>query len=171
MNDSWPARSLEMRMVSDLVPYARNSRTHSDEQVAQVAASMREWGWTVPVLVDEEGLILAGHCRLMAARMLGLPEVPVMVARGWTDAQKRAYVIADNKLAENAGWDPELLRLELHDLASADYRLELVGFSASELTLAMYDPEFEPGSLSDQSRLDEKKKACCPECGHEFVPA
>lgn len=172
MNEAeWPARQVEMRGIDELIPYARNSRTHTDDQIAQVAASMREWGWTSPVLIDEAGTIIAGHCRILAGRLLGLSAVPVMVARGWSDAQKRAYVIADNKLAENAGWDAEALRLELHDLAGQDFRLELTGFGADELTLAMYDPEFQPGSLEDQSRLDEKKKVACPECGHEFAPA
>lgn len=168
---NWPARQVEMRPLDQLVPYARNSRTHTDEQVAQVAAAMREWGWTNPVLVDEDDTILAGHCRIMAGRMLGLSTVPVMVARGWSEAQKRAYVIADNKLAENAGWDAEALRLELHDLAGQDFRLELTGFGEDDLALAMFDPDFQPSNLEDQSRLDEKKKVACPECGHEFVPA
>lgn len=171
MSEDWPARQIEMRALESLVPFARNSRTHTPEQVAQVAAAMREWGWTNPVLVDEVGTILAGHCRILAGRMLGLEAVPVMVARGWSESQKRAYVIADNKLAENAGWDAEALRLELHDLAGQDFRLELAGFDAEELTLAMYDPDFQPAGIDDQSRLDEKKKATCPECGHEFVPA
>lgn len=167
----WPARQIEMRLVDDLVPFARNSRTHTPDQIAQVAAAMREWGWTNPVLVDEEGTILAGHCRIMAARMLGIAEVPVMVARGWSEAQRRAFVIADNRLAENAGWDAEALRVELHDLAAADFRLELIGFGEDELTLAMHDPDFQPASLEDQSRLDEKKRVECPACGHEFAPA
>lgn len=171
MNKEWPANKIEMRRVDELIPFARNSRTHSPEQIAQVAAAMREWGWTVPMLVDEDGTILAGHCRIAAARMLGLNEVPVMVARGWSEAQKRAYVIADNKLAENAGWDPDALRLELLDLAESDYRLELTGFSAGDLSLAMYDPDFQPVGEDEQSRLDEKKKVACPECGHEFAPA
>ena len=105
----WPADKVERRAVADLVPYARNARTHSDEQVAQIAASIREWGWTVPILIDEGGGIIAGHGRVMAARKLGLDEVPVMVAAGWSEAQKRAYVLADNKLALNAGWDLEML--------------------------------------------------------------
>src|SRR5690606_22386104 len=99
----WPADKVERRPIDKLVPYARNSRTHSEEQIAQIAASMREWGWTNPVLVDEDGGIIAGHARLLAARKLGLEEAPVMVAKGWSEAQKRAYIIADNKLAENAG--------------------------------------------------------------------
>src|SRR3954466_4300566 len=99
----WPADAVERRPVSSLTPYARNARTHSDAQVAQIAGSICEWGWTVPVLVDESGMLIAGHGRVLAARKLGLSEIPVMVARGWSEAQKRAYVIADNKLALNAG--------------------------------------------------------------------
>lgn len=95
----WPADAVERRPLAALTPYARNARTHSDGQVAEIAASIREWGWTMPVLVDEAGGIIAGHGRVLAAQSLGLTEVPVMVARGWSDAQKRAYVLADNKLA------------------------------------------------------------------------
>jgi ParB-like chromosome segregation protein Spo0J len=108
--------------VAALVPFTRNARTHSDEQVAQIAASIREWGWTMPVLVDEAGTIIAGHGRVLAAQRLGLPEVPVMVAAGWSEAKRRAYVIADNKLALNAGWDEELLRLELGELKGLGVR-------------------------------------------------
>ncbi|MFN4287731.1 MAG: site-specific DNA-methyltransferase [Brevundimonas sp.] len=129
----WPADKVERRSVSALVPYARNARTHSEEQVAQIAASIREWGWTVPVLVDEDGGLIAGHGRVLAARKLGLTEIPVMVAAGWTEAQKRAYVLADNKLALNAGWDAELLRVELTDLQAFDFDLGLTGFSDDEL--------------------------------------
>lgn len=124
---------IERRPITALVPYARNSRTHSDEQVAQIAASMKEWGWTNPVLVDEEGGIIAGHGRVLAARRLGLAEVPVIVAAGWTEAQRRAYVIADNKLALNAGWDDEVLRIELADLQDLGFELDAVGFSDEEL--------------------------------------
>ena len=132
MND-WPADKVERRDVASLVPYARNARTHSAAQVAAIAASIREWGWTVPVLVDEAGGIIAGHGRVLAAQKLGITEVPVMVATGWTDAQKRAYVIADNKLALNAGWDDELLKLELGDLRDLDFDLSLTGFDDDEL--------------------------------------
>jgi ParB-like chromosome segregation protein Spo0J len=106
----WPADKVERRKVADLVPYARNSRQHSDAQVAQIAASIREWGWTTPALIDPDGGIIAGHGRVMAAQQLGLDEIPCMVADGWTDAQKQAYVIADNQLALNASWDDEMLR-------------------------------------------------------------
>lgn len=112
----WPADRVERRSIANLIPYARNARTHSDAQVAQIAASIREWGWTVPVLIDEVDGIIAGHGRVLAAQRLGLTDVPVMVAAGWSEAQRRAYVLADNKLALNAGWDEALLAVELNDL-------------------------------------------------------
>lgn len=135
---SWPADHIERRPIDALIPYARNARTHSDEQVAQIAASMREWGWTNPVLVDEAGTIIAGHGRILAARQLGLSEAPVMVAKGWTEAQKSAYVIADNRLAEKAGWDTKLLALEIEDLRLEDFDIDLTGFSADALE-GMFD--------------------------------
>jgi DNA modification methylase len=128
-----PADKVEQWPIDRLVPYAKNSRTHSDAQVAQIAASIKEWGFTTAVLVDEDGGIIAGHGRLMAARKLGMTEVPVMVAVGWSDAQKRAYVIADNKLALNAGWDNELLALELADIQGLGFDVELTGFSDEEI--------------------------------------
>jgi DNA modification methylase len=129
----WPADHVERRSVESLIPYARNARTHSDEQVAQIAASIREWGWTTPVLVDETGQIIAGHGRVMAARKLGIEEIPVMVASGWSEAQRRAYVLADNQLAANAGWDMDLLKVELGDLGEAGFDLDLIGFSGDML--------------------------------------
>jgi site-specific DNA-methyltransferase (adenine-specific) len=128
-----PADKVEQWPIDRLVPYAKNSRTHSDAQVAQIAASIKEWGFTTAVLVDEDGGVIAGHGRLMAARKLGMAEVPVMVAAGWSDAQKRAYVIADNKLALNAGWDNELLSLELADIQGLGFDVELTGFSDEEI--------------------------------------
>jgi DNA modification methylase len=130
---SWPADTVERRPITSLVPYARNARTHSPEQVAQIAASIREWGWTMPALVDEQSNIIAGHGRVLAAQRLGLAEIPVMVARGWSDAQKQAYVIADNKLALNAGWDEDLLRIELGELRGLGADLGLTGFGELEL--------------------------------------
>ena len=133
MNKPWPADAVERRSIDSLIPYAKNSRTHSDEQVAQISASMKEWGWTNPILIDETGSIIAGHGRVLAARKLGYTEAPVMVAEGWTQAQKAAYIIADNKLALNAGWDVDMLKLELGELESEGFALELTGFSADEL--------------------------------------
>ena len=129
----WPADAIERRPLASLVPYARNARTHSDEQIAQLAASITEWGWTMPILVDEGGMIIAGHGRVLAAARLGIGEVPVMIARGWSDAQKRAYVLADNKLTLNAGWDDGLMRLEISDLAGMGFDIPLMGFDAEEI--------------------------------------
>lgn len=126
----WPADAIERRSVASLIPYARNARTHSDAQVAQIAASIKEWGWTNPVLIDPEGGLIAGHGRVLAARKLGIAEVPCMIATGWTDAQKRAYILADNQLALNAGWDMELMSIELGELAALDFDVALMGFPA-----------------------------------------
>jgi ParB-like chromosome segregation protein Spo0J len=134
-----PADKIERRLVKDLIPYARNSRTHSDAQVAQIAASIKEWGWTMPILVDEAGGIIAGHGRVMAARSLGHKDVPVVIASGWSETKKRAYVIADNKLALNAGWDNEMLSLELQELQDVGFDLDLLGFDPSEMNAASVD--------------------------------
>jgi DNA modification methylase len=134
---SWPADRVERRPIEGLILYARNARTHSDAQVAQIAASMREWGWTNPILVAEDGTIIAGHGRLLAAQRLGWAEAPVMVAAGWTEAQRRAYALADNKLALNAGWDEEMLSLELSELQDANFDIGLIGFSEEELAAVM----------------------------------
>lgn len=138
-----PADKVERWAVSRLIPYARNARTHSDAQVAQIAASIKEWGWTTPVLVDEQGGIIAGHGRTMAAQLLGMADVPVVVASGWSEAKKRAYVIADNKLALNAGWDNELLRLELGDIKGLGFDLSLIGFGLEELQDLQFDDDAE----------------------------
>lgn len=127
------APQIEQIAVAALIPYARNSRTHSDEQVAQIAASIREFGFTNPVLVDEASGIIAGHGRVLAARKLGLETVPAIRITYMTDAQKRAYVIADNKLALNAGWDDELLALELGELKDLGFDLDLTGFTSDEI--------------------------------------
>lgn len=136
----WPADRVERWPLARLVPYARNARTHSPAQVGQIAASIREWGWTMPVLADEEGSIIAGHGRVLAAQQLGLAEVPVMVARGWSEAQRRAYVLADNKLALNAGWDDALLKVELADLRDMGADLALIGFDQGELDALLAEP-------------------------------
>ena len=148
----WPADKVERRSVASLVPYARNARTHSDAQVAQIAASIREWGWTTPVLVDEDGGIIAGHGRVMAARKLGLKDVPVMTARGWTEAQKRAYVLADNQLAVNAGWDMDLLSVEMKDLALDGFDVNLIGFDDKTLAGLLVD---ETEGLTDPDETPE----------------
>ena len=130
---SWPADKVERRKVKDLVPYAKNARTHSEEQIEQIARAIEQWGWMVPCLVDEKGGLIAGHGRVLAAKQLGLDEVPVVVARGWSAAQKRAYVIADNKLTENGGWDDDLLKVEIGALQGEGFDLTLTGFSMDEI--------------------------------------
>ena len=121
------------RPLGELIPYARNPRTHSEAQLAQLAASIQEFGWTNPVLLDGSCGIIAGHGRVLAARRLGLERVPVIELAHMTEAQRRAYVLADNRLALNAGWDDELLQLELADLSGLGFDLGLIGFSGGEL--------------------------------------
>jgi DNA modification methylase len=149
--NGWPADRVERWPIERLVPYAKNAHTHSPTQVDQIAASIREWGWTTPVLVGDDATIIAGHGRVLAARKLRIPEVPVMVATGWTDAQKRAYAIADNKLTLNGGWDEELLGLEFGELELLGFDLSLTGFSdaeraalASHGTEGLTDPDETP---------------------------
>lgn len=129
----WPAANSEARLVAKLVPYARNARTHSKGQVAKIAAAIREWGWTMPVLIDEQDGVIAGHGRLLAAELLGIEVVPTITARGWSEAQKRAYVIADNQLAMEAGWDRNLLGSELLGLRELGFDLALTGFDDLDL--------------------------------------
>ncbi len=138
--------------IEQLIPYALNSRTHSDEQVAQLAASIREFGFTNPVLVDEENNLIAGHGRVMAARKLGLKEVPAVIVTGLDDRKRRALIIADNKLALNAGWDEQALRVELEDLA-ADFG-GLMGFSEDELAALLAEATVEEG-LTDEDAVPE----------------
>jgi DNA modification methylase len=127
------AEAIVKRRIDQLAPYASNSRTHSAQQIAQIAASIREFGFTNPVLIDGEGTIVAGHARVLAAKELGLKQVPTIDIGYLSETQRQAYVIADNKLAENAGWDQEMLRLELGDLRDAGFDLRLAGFSELEL--------------------------------------
>ena len=148
---------IEYRPTETLVPYARNSRTHSDVQIAQIAASIREFGFTNPILLAEDQTLIAGHGRLQAAQMLKLDAVPTITLADLTEAQRRALVIADNKIAENAGWDLDLLRVELGDLQVAEFDMELLGFSASELDALLAptgidgntDPDETPNLPSD----------------------
>jgi len=162
-----PADKVEQWAIDKLVPYARNSRTHSDEQVGQIAASIKEWGWTTPVLVDEEGGLIAGHGRVLAAKRLQMATVPVVVARGWSDAKKRAYVIADNKLALNAGWDNEMLALEFSELQGMDFDLDLTGFTADEIA-ALMPVELEPG-LTDPDDAPEVQETAISVPGDVWV--
>lgn len=138
--------------VKDLIPYARNSRTHSDDQVTQIASSIREFGFTNPVIVDEQNNIIAGHGRILAANKLKIKDVPCVVVTGWTEAQKKAYVIADNKLALNAGWNDEMLKLEFDELNELGFNLELTGFSLDEI--GKLNPTMVEG-LTDEDAVPE----------------
>ncbi len=148
--------AVEQWPLDRLIPYARNARTHDDEQVAQIAASIVEFGWTNPILIDSDGGVIAGHGRLLAARKLRLDAVPVIVLDHLTPAQRRAYIIADNKLALNAGWNEELLAAELHALNGDSFDLSLTGFSADELDsfLAPLDDEAESGDDAGEDAAD-----------------
>lgn len=141
---------IEHLALDALIPYARNARTHSDEQTAQIAGSIREFGFTNPVLIDGEGGIIAGHGRVMAARKLGLADVPCIRLAHLTAAQKRAYIIADNKLALNAGWDDTLLALELQELQALDYDLALTGFMGDEIDQLLADLDATPEGATDE---------------------
>lgn len=138
--------------TSTMIPYARNARTHSDEQVAQIAASIREFGFLNPIIVDGDNGIIAGHGRVLAAQNLGMDSLPCIEAVHLTDAQRRAYIIADNKLALNAGWDDDLLRVELDELGELGFDIELTGFSLDEIEALQVDPE--PG-LTDEDAVPD----------------
>jgi DNA modification methylase len=139
--------------VADLIPYARNSRTHSDAQINKIAASIKEFGFLNPVIVDGSNGIIAGHGRIMAAQKLGIDDVPVVEASHLTEAQKRAYIIADNRLALDAGWDDEMLRVELQELDDLDFDLSLTGFEADEI--ADLFPENATEGLTDEDAVPE----------------
>ena len=132
MPESIAGLRIEMRPVEALIPYARNAKRHSDTQVAQIAASIREFGWGAPILVDGQNNVIAGHGRLLAARKLGMTEVPVVPMDHLTDTQRRALILADNKIGENAAWDEDLLGLELAELNAAGFNLALAGFTPEE---------------------------------------
>ena len=152
MNKKWPANEIIVKKTSELIPYARNSRTHSPEQIKQLQASIREWGWTMPVLIDAKNNIIAGHGRIMAAEAEKIEEVPCIVAKGWSEAKKKAYIIADNKLALNAEWDEEILSIELLELKDMDFDLSLIGFDDMELE-DLFNEEME--GLTDEDDVPE----------------
>jgi DNA modification methylase len=146
---------IERWPVEKLIPFIRNARTHSDEQVAQIAASIAEFGFVNPVLVGPDQVIIAGHARLLAARILGMAEVPVIVLEHLSEAQRRALVIADNRLAQNAGWDEEMLRVELESLKGDDFNIELLGFTDEELEDLLRDPEQVAADHADEDAAPE----------------
>lgn len=162
---------VEYKNIKELIPYCNNSRTHSDDQVLQIASSIKEFGFTNPVLIDGQGGIIAGHGRIMAAQKLKMDEVPTITLSDLSEAQKKAYIIADNKLALNSGWDDELLKIELEQLKELDFDLGLIGFDEIELGNMFLDGEdlTEPDSSTKEIDTDEYEMSCiCPKCGFEF---
>jgi len=146
--------------VDKLIPYAKNARNHSDLQIAQIAASIKEFGFNDPIEIDEDNMILAGHGRVLAARKLGLSKVPFVKIEGLSKAQKQAYILTNNKLALNSDWDNELLKIELHDLSDMKFDMEMLGFDGAELSEIMYpeptkstDPSDKPLNFSIQYNI------------------
>ena len=184
----WVADKVERKSVSKLIPYERNPKIHSDSQIMQLANSIKQWGWTIPILIDEKDMVIAGHGRLFAAQQLGMEEVPTMTAKGWTEEQKRSYVIADNKLAENSEWDTGLYFEELKALSNDDFDLTLMGvdidLSAFNYTPAL-EPDFQASNFDEDSMLSAQDKltsdhnnrlggvakvdVMCPHCGEQFA--
>lgn len=162
---------IEYRKTADLIPYAKNARTHSEAQVAQIAASIKEFGFNNPVAIDADNMILCGHGRLLAAQKLNLEEVPTVCLSHLSETQKKAYILADNKMALNADWDNEMLKLELEELKLDDFDLSLTGFDEDELKeLEIEDVNFSASSEDEQGKLDEIEPEwiVCPHCGERF---
>ena len=156
--------------VDSLIPYVNNARVHSDEQVTQIASSIKEFGFNVPILIDKDQGIIAGHGRLMAAKKLGHKEVPCIRIEHLTETQKKAYILADNRIALNSGWDDDLLKLELQELQDSSVDLKSLGFSDEDIKTIVDGVDFDPASEDDQGKLDQldPKWICCPNCGKEF---
>ena len=163
-------KKIEMAPIDSLKPYKKNSRSHSEAQIDKIVASITEFGFTNPILIDGNKQIIAGHGRVMAGKKMGLTEVPVISLDYLSEAQKRAYVIADNKIALDSDWDLGLLASELKAITDDGFDIELTGFSSDELSAMLNGPGFEPGSEDDQGQLDEKQFVfmLCPHCGEKF---
>lgn len=164
---------LQIQQISpdDLTSNPQNPRQHPDEQIEAIAASIREFGFLCPILTDKDGRIISGEGRWLAAKKIGRARVPAITAGRLTKAQMAAFIVADNKLYEQGGWDDEILRQVLADLDAVDFDLALTGLPEDELAALLEQPDFEPVGPEDQGRLDEKRPVTCPECGHEFHPA
>ena len=159
---------IEKIPTEKLIPYARNAKKHDAAQVSKLAGSIREFGFNNPVLIDKDNGIIAGHGRVLAAQQLGLADVPCIRLGHLTDNQRKAYILADNRLAEiGGGWDQEMLKLELSDLGDLDIDLESLGFGEG---FPIDDPDFSPGTEEDQGKLDEKSPIECPHCHMHFTP-
>lgn len=184
----WNAAEIEKMRVDDLIPYDRNPKIHPDTQIRQLANSIREWGWTMPILIDENDQIIAGHGRLFAAKELKMEEVPCIRTKGWSEQQKKAYVIADNKLAENGELDTGLYFSHLKEMSNDGFDLSLMGVDI-DMSAFNYNPIYEPtfdaseideskmikasdkmnGDMSDRIRGQEGTEVMCPHCAETFV--
>jgi len=185
----WPASAVVTVNIGSLKQATQNSRVHTAEQIEQIAASITKFGWTIPVLVDEGFTIIAGHARVEAAKSLGIDEVPIMTVEGWSEAQKEAYQIADNKLAENSSWDMDILGAQIKRLQSVDFDLGVLGWDLETLDPNAFKPTLDPTlntKLVTQSDMDKKQEQLegafdsannkapqtyevnCPHCGEEF---
>jgi ParB-like chromosome segregation protein Spo0J len=151
----WAALKVERRALGKLKPYERNSRTHTAEQIAEVAKSIETYGFTMPILIDEGDGIVAGHARAAAAGLLKLAEVPVVVARGWSDQQKREYIIADNKIGLNSGWDWDLLAIEVSDLRALGSDLSVIGFTELEVANLLAEPTAHQQHLANSDPAED----------------
>jgi hypothetical protein len=178
-------RNLKMVVVDELIAYDRNPRQHPASQIEELKNSIRQWGWTIPILIDESNTVLAGHGRLFAAKELRIKSVPCIVAENWSEEQKKAYVIADNKLAENSAWDPNLYLTELKALDDVGFDLTLAGFDEDFISNFSYTPNFKPETSYDEitgdqidrasdelseisNRSDKVVALTCPNCGNDF---
>lgn len=164
--------NIEMMSAEKLIPYERNPR-RNEEAVSKVMGSLKEYGFRQPIVVDENNIIIVGHTRLKAAQRLGIKEVPVHVAEGLTEQQKKAYRIADNRIAEEAVWDDELLRLEIEELHNEKYDLEGLGFDPHEIENLLYKNQIEEKIPPDFTEYDEdiETNHTCPRCGYEWSGA
>lgn len=152
----WPAYRVERKPIDWLQPYPQNARVHSPEQVEQLRASLKAYGWTIPVLAREDGTIIAGHGRVEAALLEGMTEIPVIVATGWSEEQCRAYALADNQITLNSSWDKELLSLEVQDLATLGVDLEALGFEPVELQTLLDGPKENLPAVPPESKYKEQ---------------
>lgn len=152
--------------TESLIPYVNNAKTHPEEQVSMIAASIKEFGFNAPILIDDQNMVIAGHGRLLAAKKLGMDEVPAVMLDHLSEAQKKAYILADNRLGEIGGWDMDLVSLELESLQDMDFGLDLTGFDIGHVKIT----DFSPVAEEEQGKLDElePKWVDCPHCGKEF---
>lgn len=184
---NWAAKEIVMIAESDLIPFDRNPRIHSDAQITAIKKSIQEWGWTAPVVIDESNMVIAGHGRLLAAQDLGIQDIPCIVARGWTEEQKQAYVIADNKIYEKGEWDYGAVFTQMKELASQNFDISLIDYEMNLDNLS-FTPEFNPSFDTSQITGDDIDSASqriesdyenriasqdhrdviCPHCGGEF---